>query len=923
MRYIIGIDLGTTNCALSFIDTEQPGLSVQLFAIPQLTAAGRVENLLTLPSFCYLTAPNEWPLGALKLPWKEESSTFVGEFAKIEGARVPTRLVKSAKSWLSNAAAQRRDKILPIDAADHSQRLSPVEASAQYLVHLKESWNASIAKGNPLLVLEEQEVILTVPASFDEVARTLTVEAARLAGYLHVTLIEEPQAAFYSWIAQHEDDWQTIFKEGQTILVCDVGGGTTDFSLIEIQEKGGVLSFQRMAVGDHLLLGGDNMDSAAARYLESKLQKENAPSLEPLQWLQLEAEARRAKEVLLSPSASPQDSCSIVLQGTGSAVIKGSITTKVNQEEIKSLLLNGFFGVYELNAALEKRKSRGFRSMGLPYEDEPSITKHLAHFLQQAKRLEKGVDYILYNGGAVKPLIFQEAIECSLKKWFPHTPLKRISSAHLDYAVARGAAYYGKARRGKGIKIGGGLPRSYYLKIDILNAAGESSSQALTLLARGSEEGKVFQPEQIFSLRSNTPIVFQLLTSHVRLTDKEGELVMIDPVEMQSLPLIQTLLRFGRGKTMEGEATIIPIRLGIRLTPIGTIEMWLDSEKSEHRWALEFQLRSASGQDSAPLQTAFKEDEMFELGYLEEAKKSIGLLFQKDSPLKPNRIMELLETQIGVAKSDWGPTILREFCSALLKTADKRLLSLEHEARWWNLAGFFLRPGYGFALDDYRIKELWKVILSDLNRPKSMDSLIQSWICFRRVAGGFSKGQQMQLSNDIAAAVFDKKTGKMNHRKKGEQYIYSEQIRALAAFERVDLSLKIRWGNALIEKIVSSSDEKDDYWALGRIGARQLVYGSIGQVVPRETCLKWIDAFLLKKPEEKREPAIFLLKQLARKTPHRELNLPSTTINRIIELYPDAGLEDWLLKEHHLTAEEHEQIYGDRLPSGIILDVIE
>ena len=390
MRYIIGIDLGTTNCALAFIDTEQAFLPVQIFAIPQLTGIGKVDALPTLPSFCYLVSQGEWAPGSLKLPWKEETAAFVGEFAKLQGARVPTRLVQSAKSWLCNVAANRRDKILPIESADFTQRLSPVEASAKYLAHLRDAWNATIAKGNHELELEEQEIILTVPASFDEVARSLTVEAARQAGFLYFTLLEEPQAAFYSWISQHEQEWQKEFKAGDSIIVCDVGGGTTDFSLIEIQQREGKLSFQRMAVGDHLLLGGDNIDAALAHYMEQKLQKEGYPPLESTQWLQLKAEARAAKETLLSPDARLDDACSIVLHGTGSHVVKGSISVTICREEVENLLLKGFFAYHPLPEALQLRRSRGFRTMGLPYEDEPLITKHLAHFLQQAYYLDKG-----------------------------------------------------------------------------------------------------------------------------------------------------------------------------------------------------------------------------------------------------------------------------------------------------------------------------------------------------------------------------------------------------------------------------------------------------------------------------------------------------------------------------------------------------
>lgn len=926
MRYTIGIDLGTTNCALAFIDMEQSSLPVQLFAIPQLTAAGKVDPLLTLPSFCYLVVPGEWSLDSLKLPWKkEESTTFVGQFAKTHGARVPTRLVQSAKSWLCNATADRRDKILPLETTDVSLRLSPVEASAKYLIHLKDAWNATMAKGHPEFEMEEQEIILTVPASFDEVARALTVEAARQAGFLHITLIEEPQAAFYSWISQHEQEWKTMFKPGDTVLVCDIGGGTTDFSLIEIQQSQGELSFQRMAVGDHLLLGGDNMDIALAHYLEQKLQQAGYPPLEATQWLQLQAEARSAKEALLVSNIPSETIYHVVLQGTGSSVVKGSMTVAITQQEVEQLLLKGFFGIYSLEESLKLQKSKGFRSMGLPYEDEPSMTKHLAHFLRQANYLskEKGIDYLLFNGGTLKPDIFQQSIEDALIQWFPNTAIKRLSSASLDLAVARGAAYYGKARRGFGVAIKGGLPRTYYLKIETKEASEGSVAKALTLLPRGSEEGKIFRPVQTFALRPNIPVAFHLLTSHVRLQDREGELVDIDPIDMQSLPPIQTILRFGKKSASSGgEATLLPVCLSIHLTPIGTVELWLESQTTDHRWLLEFQLRSATGQDSVSLQNKLSlQDETFEKGYLEEAKQSVENLFKSDSLIKPGRIMELLETQTGISRKEWGPSILRELWNPLLKAAPQRKLSLEHEARWWNLAGFFLRPGCGVPLDDFRIKELWKLILADLKTSKNLDSWIQMCICFRRVAGGFNKGQQMQLASELMNEIFDKKTGKIIIKRKSDAYVYSEKIRALAALERLEISLKTRLGDALIERLLENFPESYEYWALGRIGARHLLYGSIAHVIPKEICVRWVERFLQHSSHKNKELAIFLLKQLACKTDHRELNLPESVIQKILGAYPSEDLEEWLLKKHSLTLMEQDQIFGDHLPSGLILKI--
>lgn len=884
MRYIVGIDLGTTNSAVAYVDTTKPPYAIQLFSIPQFVGIGRVESQSTLPSFCYLVAKEEWPPGSLTLPWKQETHTFVGELAKTQGARVPTRLVQSAKSWLCNVAANRRDKILPVEAADISQRLSPVEASAKYLNHLKDAWNAA----HPHDELEEQDVILTVPASFDEVARLLTVEAARLAGLNQITLLEEPQAAFYSWISQHE---KNQLKEGETILVCDVGGGTTDFSLIEVHQKEDQLVFQRMAVGDHLLLGGDNMDAALAHYVDQKL---NTP-LSATQWHQIQAEARNAKEYLLQDSLSPEATYSVVLQGTGASVIKGSASVTLKKSEVEDLLLKGFFGEYDLQEALQIRRSRGVRTMGLPYEDEPSITKHMAHFLQQARYLERGVDYLLFNGGTMKPTSFQNAIASSLARWFKEP--KILSSASLDLAVARGSAYYGKAKRGLGITIGGGIPRTYYLEVEI-KESGKIIHQALTLLPRGSEEGASFEPQQTFFVKPNTPVSFSLLTSHVRLNDEQGQFLPIDEQEMQRLPPIQTILRYGRRQGSSQEN--IPVHLGIRLTAVGTLELWLQSQATEHRWDFEFQVRTHQVR---------QQEETFDVRDLTEAKQSIEKLFS--GQLKPNQVMEKLEEQLELERREWPSSILRALWDPLLQFASKRKASEALNNRWWNLAGFFLRPGFGYPLDDFRMKEVWKIILVDLKETKNLETQIQQWICFRRVAGGLNKGQQMQLASEILSVLFNKKSARIEVKSKTDEYAYSEKIRAIASLERIEIPMKVRLGEAIIQRIVQGEAVSADYWALARIGARHLVYGSIGQVVPRETCEKWI-VQLLNTKDIDIEQLTFVLNQLARKTDHRELNVSESILKMIVE---KVGLFD----SHTMTTEEQEQILGDRLPAGLVL----
>lgn len=901
MRYVIGIDLGTTNSCVAYVDTSVSNGIIQPFRIPQLTQAGYVENLATLPSCCYLAAANEWPQGSLKLPWKDTSDYFVGSFALVQGGKVPTRLVQSAKSWLCHAAANRRDKILPFEGASDQERISPVEATTRYLAHIRAAWNHVMARDTIEAEFEQQEIILTVPASFDEVARALTVEAARKAGFVQMTLLEEPQAAFYSWISYNEKSWDKQLEEGSTVLVCDVGGGTTDFSIIEVTGSG----FQRMLVGDHLLLGGDNMDAAVAHLLEKRLDS----SLSTVQWLQLCHQARRAKESLLSNEASYK----AILQGAGAGVIKGSLAVEAQQEEIHQLLVDGFFGSYSWDEALQMRKAGGMRNMGLPYEDEPSITKHLATFLNSHTEPVKP-DYVLFNGGTMKPVVFQNAILHSLKQWFPEKDPKLLQSQSLDLAVARGAAYYGKVRRGMGVKIGGGAARGYYLAVEV----GGGSTKALTLLPRGSEEGAAYEPQETFWLMPNTPIAFHLYSSHVRLYDKSGDFVEIDSNQMQPLPQIHTVLRFGK-QGMDASKEKVPVHLGIKLTPIGTLELWLISQKTEHRWALEFQLKTASGQDTnLSAAREARVDETFDASYLTVAAEAIASTFAGTSGVKSGQLMEHLERLLARPRREWSSGVLRGLWQPLLQQASQRKLSGELDARWWNLAGFFLRPGFGYPLDDYRTKELWKVMLGDLKVSKPLESQIQSWICMRRVSGGLNKGQQVQLAAELLPEIFDKRSGKIVIKNKGDLYQYSEKVRAIASLELIEISSKVKLGNAIVSRIAGGDAVDADFWALGRLAARHLIYGTAVNVVPRDVCSQWVESILKGKSQDRDQVAL-LLGQMARKTDHRELNLSPELITRILDDFHSERLRALLTQEGALTVNEQDYIFGDKLPLGLSL----
>ncbi len=912
MQYIIGVDLGTINSCVAYVDLDKAGnptLAIQQFAIPQLAAPYQVVSLATLPSFCYLSEEGEWPIEALDLPWKKKPGVVVGKFAKLQGAKVPTRLVSSAKSWLSHAGAGRKERILPLEGPQES-KISPLEASTLYLRHLKESWDYVMAKGEAAKAWEQQLVILTIPASFDESARALTAEAAKMAGCLNFVLLEEPQAAFYSWIAQHEKQLPELLKPGQTILVCDVGGGTTDFSLIQVSKIGAELQFQRMAVGEHLLLGGDNMDAALAHKLEGQLSEQG--ELAATQWQQLLSACRELKEELLEPAGQIGQK-TIVLQGSGSSVIQGSKTVTLAKKEALDLLLNGFFGDYPWEQAIQLEKTSGLKSFGLPYEKDPSITKHLAHFLHSHRHLypKLAPDLLLFNGGAMKPPAFQEAIYNALKTWFPANDLTVLSSKSLDLAVAKGAAYYGKARLGVGLKIGGGTAATYYVAI-----THQQVKKAVTILERGSEEGQKAASNQIFHLLPNRPVTFSLYSSHTRLQDKLGDLVEIQEEELHPLPAIHTILRFG--KSLEASQEKIPVKLEASLSAIGTIELWLEALNSNQRWKLEFQIKSAAGfEPGAAAATA----EIIDSQDAELAKKMQGLLESlfATAEVRPREIYQKLEALSGKPRRTWSSTLLRNLWPVLLKLADRRKVSPEHEARWWNLAGFFLRPGLGYPLDDFRMKDLWKILLGE-SRNKKEEVQIQKWICYRRIAAGLNKGQQTQLVQELLAVLFNKKGELMQE--KLSAYLYTELLRAFASFEQLDIALKEKLGEALLQRIEKKAALPVEFWALARLGARHLWHGTVAHVVPKETCAKWINRLLAISSLEE-EQLSFLIAQLARKTEHREINLPAAVIKQVLEriaALPDSEYLSQILQHHvQFSQKENEAVFGEELPTGLSL----
>lgn len=606
-RFVVGIDLGTTNSALAYYDT---GLgdkaALTHLKIPQVVAPGVVEERPLLPSFLYLPGPNEQPAGALKLPWAAERDYCVGEFARVFGSQVPTRLVASAKSWLCHAGIDRKAPILPWKAPENGRRVSPLEAAVYYLKHFVDVWNFLVAKDVSEHRLENQDIILTVPASFDAVARELTVEAAKAAGLDRVTLLEEPQAAFYSWIEASHDKWREQVDVGDVVLVCDVGGGTSDFSLIAVSEEAGQLVLTRVAVGDHILLGGDNMDLALAHHAAQAFAARGI-KLDQGQMHALWHACRLAKETIFT---SQKDAAAITVLGRGSKVIGGTIKGELLKADVEKVLIDGFFPECGRDEKPKMQRSVGLQEIGLPYAADAAITKHLAQFLarneeslteragaKRGKKKSAQPAVVLFNGGVFKANPLRQRLLEVLGQWInPKAGVRELLGADLDRAVAGGAAYYGLVRRGKGIRIRGGAARSYYVGVETSLPAVPGSPpplKALCVVPFGMEEGtETDVPGQEFGLIVGEPAEFRFLGSTQRHHDSVGTL--LDEWEGQideMAPMAATLEAPGK------EGRMVPVHLHSKVTEVGTLELWCISRDGKQKWKLEFNVRER-GEDA-------------------------------------------------------------------------------------------------------------------------------------------------------------------------------------------------------------------------------------------------------------------------------------------------------------------------------------
>ncbi|HSU56083.1 MAG TPA: Hsp70 family protein [Candidatus Dormibacteraeota bacterium] len=612
-HFAIGIDLGTTNSAVSFYElaAQSPRpWQESILPIPQLTAPGTLEARQLLPSFLYLPSPSEFADGALALPWNKKADSVVGEFARNHGAKVPTRLISSAKSWLSHSGVDRTTPLLPWQAPPEVTRLSPVEVSARYLQHLAKAWDESHArtKASADQAMASQEIILTVPASFDAAARDLTLQAATQAGLENVTLLEEPQAALYAWLEAAGDTFRKQVKPGEVILVVDVGGGTTDLSLIAVTEQAGELQLTRVAVGDHILLGGDNMDLTLAHTLNQQLVGAGK-KLDSWQFVSLTHGCRQAKELLFADPKLKKAPISIPSRGSG--LVGGTVKTELTREDLTRVLTDGFMPRVSIDDLPQTTRRTGLTQLALPYAQDPGITRHLAAFLsRQGKAMAAAHDApvdikgkafvhptaVLFNGGVFKATALKERILEVLNEWLKTDggpAAKELAGADLDLAVARGAAYYGWVRHGHGVRIRGGTARAYYVGVESPAPAVpgfEPPIKALCVAPFGMEEGTSADiPPQEFGLVTGEPTRFRFFASSLRRDDKAGQMLdnAVQHDDLEELAPIETSLE----SDANHPGQLVPVNLQAAVTEVGTLELRCLEHPGKRQWKLELNVR--------------------------------------------------------------------------------------------------------------------------------------------------------------------------------------------------------------------------------------------------------------------------------------------------------------------------------------------
>jgi molecular chaperone DnaK (HSP70) len=937
-RYLIGIDLGTTNSVVAYIDTQNTvdaDSAIRVFPVPQLAGHGEVRTLPALPSFLYFPTEDELSAGIVSATWDEDPPMVTGLLARERGAVVPSRQVSSAKSWLSYPGVDRRAKTLPAQAEPPQPMTSPVEASARYLMHLRDAWNGSIGTDAERR-FEHQEIVLTVPASFDEDARELTVEAARGAGIDKLTLLEEPLAALYAWIASNRraqadgpsshpnltrDENGEDLGDGDLTLICDVGGGTTDFSLVRSSLLNGELRFERTAIGEHLLLGGDNLDFALARRVEEKLKNSE---LTLRQRYALRRACCAAKERLLSDSGVGH--VPVTILGSGRAVVGQALSVDLTREDVMQILTSGFLPITEPGETPARGRSTGLRELGLPFASDPAITKHLSAFLTQAavamniSSANQPIvrpDAVLFNGGFFAPAVTRERIVEAISVWFGGAQSgwrpKLLNNDAADSAVARGAASYGRVRRGTGLRIRAGNARSYYIGLP-----SDNGLQGICVLPAEVEEGTTLPLlNREFSVLANRPVSFTLYSSRTR-RDAHGEVASLDEADVHRHAPLVTLLRYGK-KLRE---QYLMVRIRASFTEVGTLELWCEARDTPHRWRLRFELRGEEAQlqqlDTASPQSVPTRSSAITAsdGAVETAVQLIRNVFGGSTDgdtLAPETLASQMEAALGAKRDSWPVPAIRRFGEVLMEVAAGRKKSPRHEVRWLNLSGLCLRPGFGAPGDDVFVNDLCTIVSNELVFADDLQCQVESLVLLRRISGGINAREQQALYRKYASRAGRKKKGRVN------QQLEREVWRLLASLEHLLGSTRALLGTELVAKIKKEPEDAIWLWSLGRLGARVPLYGPLHSVVPPEIAGEWLKALLDISPFTAATGSAIVL--IARRTDDRSRDIDDAIREQAIFRLTVLGIAEETIQflSKYVPPERADAVrsFGESLPPGL------
>lgn len=919
-RYLVGIDLGTTHTVVAYADVSQGAAQAQanLFEIDQLVGPGEVAKRPLLPSFRYHPAAGELPEEQLVLPWAQqripgdEISYLVGEYARELGSKVEGRQIASAKSWLSHARVDRSAPILPWSAAEGVDKVSPVIASASYLLHIRCAWNHE----HPDAPLEQQQIVITVPASFDEAARALTLQAAELAGLPAVTLLEEPQAVCYDWYFRHGEGARDLLQQIRLLLVVDVGGGTTDLSLIQVNRAGQELKLNRIAVGDHWMLGGDNVDLALARMAEQRI-THGSRALTAASLSQLIQQSRIAKETLLGDHAP--ESAKVTLLGGGSRLIGGAKSAEFSQREVRELALDGFFPLIDFSE-LPVKRSGAIVEFGLPYAPDPAVSKYIAQFLNQhqsgcRKALHQSdaevaiPDAVLMNGGVFNSALLAERAHQLLSQWRGE-PVTVLENRDPHLAVAFGAVAFALSRQTNQMRIGGGSARSYFLTVD---AQGEHAV-GVCILPKGSEEGvEVPLAGRRFALQVNQPVQFALVGCSGDDEFKAGELVTLDAEgeRFQPLPPLVAAL------DAHDDRSEVEVSLVTRLTEVGTLDIQCHSvSEPGQRWKVEFQLRKdlQSRHQNQHLPSRFG-----------EAVDAIEAVYgANDKGADKNAVKQLRQTleKILGPRAEWDTALARALYDEFWQRRKKRRRSQAHERLWFNLAGFCLRPGFGYPADDWRIQQAWTLYPQGLQFDKENQSWAEWWTFWRRCAGGLETGAQQKLHKDIGKFINPASARNLKIQTEIKNKAYEDMVRLAASLEGLPTESKVELANWFAKRLEKASETQTSWWALGRIASREPFHSGMETVIPPEKTEKWLK-LIASQDWKKNQNAAFAAVMIARMTGDRTRDLPQEARVAIVDKLRTAKAPElWqTMVEQKLALDDQEskRVFGETLPVGLKL----